>query len=131
MYVGWVTVASIVDVSITLSTIGTAGNVGWSVVMLLVALVLYMYIVFKFRDAVWGFVFAWATLFINVANISDDPEDTTSQVVADAAAVVCAIIFTFSAAVGAHTWYVWYKSKGDQAPPPENKLTEDLSMHEI
>ena len=93
MYGGWVTVASIVNTSIAITTFWDATSEAaetCSIVMLLVALVLNVVIVLYRRDPVWGGVLCWATYFISVK--SENSAHTT-------ALVVCVFIGCLSAAV--------------------------------
>jgi len=98
MYAGWVTVATIVNVAVALTTTGwqvdSATANAWSVTMLLVALGLNLVIVATRKDCVWGLVLAWASFWIADANKDNDTVHAT-------ALVVCAIITAVSIGVGA------------------------------
>ena len=93
MYGGWVTVASIVNTSIAITTIWDAtpeAAVTCSIIMLVVALLLNVVIVLYRRDPVWGGVLCWATYFISVK--SENSVNTT-------ALFVCVAIGCLSVAV--------------------------------
>ena len=93
MYGGWVTVASIVNTSIAITTIWDAtpeAAVTCSIIMLVVALLLNVVIVLYRRDPVWGGVLCWATYFISVK--SENSVHTT-------ALFVCVFIGCLSVAV--------------------------------
>lgn len=94
MYAGWVTVATIVNISVALTSTGWSAPGGsvWTVVMLCVALLPISYIVITRQDCVWGLVLAWASAWIAVANSGD------TTVVAGSM-VVCSLIATISAIV--------------------------------
>ena len=106
-YAGWVTVASIVNVTILLTTVVDAASATastCSVVMLVVALLLNLVIVVTRGDCVWGWVLAWASYFISVANEDNDAVRTTSL-------VVSGIIGLVSAVVGVRTAVAFIKAR--------------------
>lgn len=107
MYAGWVTVASIVNVTILLTTVVDAASATastCSVVMLVIALLLNLIIVVTRGDCVWGWVLAWASYYISVANEDNDAVRTTSLVVGG-------IIGLVSAVVGVRTAVAFIKAR--------------------
>jgi len=119
MYAGWVTVASIVATSATLTSTGWKGEPltesAWSVVMLCVALGLNAYIVITRSDCVWGFVLAWASAWIAVENDSDTAVVTGSL-------VVCSLITLIATVVTAKVvWGAWNSPAVD--PDEEDRGT--------
>lgn len=95
MYSGWVTVASIVNMTIALTTTGWTGSPltpsQWSVVMQVIALLINLVIVYTRLDYVWGFVLCWASFWISVADRGDATVNSGSL-------IVCAIVGTASTA---------------------------------
>jgi len=123
MYASWVTVATIINISICLQLVmGTSAAPGmpvrvepWIFVygssfMLVIALLLNTFIVVSRRDCVWGYVLAWASYWIYVAR-----EAEGIQV---GALPVSIIIGLITAAVGVHTVFV------GGTPPLEEKKVE-------
>lgn len=121
MYAGWVTVATIVNVTVALTTVVTAEpSVAstCSVVMLVVALLLDSFIVVTRRDCVWGWVLSWAAYWISVANKGDD-------VVVTGSIVVSVVVGLVSAVVGAHTALAWFRGRNDPSLPAEMSSVEE------
>ena len=87
-YLGWVSLATILNVAIWLYSLGWRGGPispqGWTAVMLGVALTLYLYLGLSRRDYVVLGVLSWASLGIWVKHQED-------SVVAIASLVVCTI----------------------------------------
>jgi hypothetical protein len=126
MYAAWVTVATIVDFSLALTTISSPSSdtaSAWCVVILVVALVLVTFIIVTRRDATWGFVLAWACYWIAEGNKGDPEADggpTKDDRVAIAGSLVVCILITIIsfglithiafAMVGANDWS-WSKGK--------------------
>lgn len=95
MYAGWVTVATIVNVTVALTTVVDASSATastCSVVMLVVALLLNAFIVVTRQDCVWGWILAWAAYFIHVANKGNDAVGTASLVVSALIGLVSAVV---------------------------------------
>jgi hypothetical protein len=105
MYAGWVTVATIVNTSATLGSTGWDGaplsDSAWTVILLVVALAINSYIVVTRQDCVWGWVLAWASFFIYVANKGDTAIVVGSLLVSGCSAAVSAVI---TARVVAQAW---------------------------
>ena len=85
LYAGWVTVATIVNTTVALTTVWTADAATastCSAVMLVVALLVNVTIVATRRDCVWGFVLTWAAYYIAAEFKDDATVSTTATVVA-------------------------------------------------
>jgi len=116
MYAGWVTVATIVNITVALTTVWDADAATASactVVMLVVALLLNTLIVLTRRDCVWGWVLCWASYFISESNTGDDAIYTGSL-------VVSVLIGLVSAAVGVHTTVMFVRAKNDSPTLPHD-----------
>jgi len=114
MYAGWVTVATIVNSSVALTTVWAAEPAtasACSVAMLVVALLLNTFIVVTRRDCVWGWVLTWASYWISVANRGDDAIYTSSL-------VVSVLIGLVSAAVGVHTAVALFRGTSEEQLEP-------------
>jgi len=115
MYAGWVTVATIVNITVALTTVVSpepATASACSVTMLVVALLLDTFIVVTRRDCVWGWVLCWASYWISVANHGD-------EVVVTGSIIVAFLIGLVSAAVGLHVAFSWFKARNDPSLPAE------------
>merc|ERR1712129_220574 len=128
VYAGWVTVATIVNITVALTPVWTAEPAtasACSIVMLVVALLLNTFIALTRRDCVWGWVLAWASYFISVASKGDDDVYIGSL-------CVCVLIGLVSAVVGVHTAVTWLRGKRDgpslpteMAAAPGQQLDEE------
>ena len=98
MYGGWVTVASIVNTSISISTVWDAApeiaNI-CGVLMLIVALLLNIFIVLYRKDPVWGFVLCWATYYISVKQKANASIHTSALVISILIGCISAAVGTF------------------------------------
>lgn len=91
LYAGWVTVATIVNTTVALTTVWTTNaetESVCSVVMLVVALLLNLMIVVTRQDCVWGFVLTWASYYISAMYKDDVNVFTTATVVCVVSAIV-------------------------------------------
>jgi len=104
MYAGWVTVATIVNISAALSSTGWTGkpltDSAWTIIMLCVALVLNCFIVITKNDCVWGWVLTWASAWIAVANKASSTSAGDSAVVAGSIVVSCLSAVVSAAVTG-------------------------------
>ncbi|MGE7877747.1 TspO/MBR family protein [Peribacillus muralis] len=98
IYLGWVSVATIADISYYLTYIKWDGfgisKVGWTITMLIVATVLAFAFASKNRD--WGYplVFVWAFIGIGIRNEANYPVITTiSYILAAVILIISVIIF--------------------------------------
>jgi len=96
MYAGWVTVATIVNISVALTTTGWDGkpftDSALTVIMLCVALFLNSYIVITREDCVWGFVLSWASAWIADANTDDKTINTGAIVISSIIGVISTLM---------------------------------------
>ncbi len=79
IYLGWITIATVANVSAFLISIGW-GRLGlseafWMVMVLIIATAIVLSVIFKYRDWLYGLVAVWAFLAIIVARLRDDPVD--------------------------------------------------------
>ena len=107
MYGGWVTVATIVNVAIALTTTGWEGepftSSSWSVIMLIIAFGINSYIVVSRNDCAWGFVLVWASSWIAAANEGN-------KVVVPAAVGVAIAMALISLGVSARVAMGWVRA---------------------
>lgn len=72
VYLGWISVASIVNASVVILYNGWDGTLGnaitWTVVLEVVAILLGIFITWSQKDGWYGLVIAWALLFIAIKN---------------------------------------------------------------
>jgi benzodiazapine receptor len=116
-YAGWVTVATIVNISAALSSTGWTGkpltDTAWTVLMLCVALGLNCYIVISKQDCVWGWVMTWASAWIATANKGNTNTGTGDSTVVTASIIVSCISGVVSAVVGGKVLIGAWKSRND------------------
>ena len=128
MYAGWVTVATVVNMSVALTTTGWKGGAfsesTWSIIILSIALLINIYIVITRYDCVWGFVFTWASVWIAVAN-----KDNDDNTVVIGALVIASLIAMVSFYVNVKVFMaVFYKEDNavaaddDEAVSPRDKV---------
>ncbi len=71
LYAGWLTVATIANAAVFLTSIGWEGErpgpVNWTVLMIAVAVIIAIFVSWRLRDVVFPMVVAWAALAIWVA----------------------------------------------------------------
>lgn len=97
VYLGWISVATIANISYYLKDIGWNGfglsDVAWTLIMLVVATTLAIYFQHKHDDRIYPLVFIWAFIGIGVKNAASYPTvSTTSYVLSGVILVV--IIFS-------------------------------------
>ncbi|ARK32710.1 TspO/MBR family protein [Halalkalibacter krulwichiae] len=94
LYLGWISVATIANISYFLVDIGWGGfglsNVTWTLIMLLVSAVLAIVFRIKRGDPVFALVFVWALIGIGVDNLSAYP------LVAYSAFILATIVFVYA-----------------------------------
>ena len=94
IYSGWVTVASIANVSAYLKSIDWGGwgysEISWAVTMIIIAGIINLAITWKRNMREFGLVGAWALIAISVANWEN------SSTVANTALIVAAILILSS-----------------------------------
>ncbi len=91
VYLGWVALATILNVSIWLNSMGWNGTPltpqGWVVILLGIACILYLYLGFSRRDAAIVGVLAWVGIGIAVKN----PGEDMIQIACGIVALVCIV----------------------------------------
>ena len=80
IYIGWITIATIANVSAWLVSIEWGGfgvsEVFWMIVVLIVATAIVLRFMFKYWDWLYGLVAVWAFFGIISARLQDDPVQT-------------------------------------------------------
>lgn len=70
VYLGWISVATIVNISVALYDAGWDGwgiaPENWAILLLIIACLLAFIIAYRFQDSAYGLVIAWATLAVAV-----------------------------------------------------------------
>ncbi|WNF23423.1 TspO/MBR family protein [Mesobacillus jeotgali] len=96
VYLGWISVATIANISYYLKFIGWNGfglsDVTWTLIMLVVATTLAIYFHHKHDDRIYPLVFIWAFIGIGVKNAASHPTVSTTSYVLSAI-ILIAIIF--------------------------------------
>ncbi|OEF97578.1 hypothetical protein BHF68_04405 [Desulfuribacillus alkaliarsenatis] len=102
IYLGWISVATIANISYWLVYIGWGqwglSAVTWTLIMLVVASVLALYIMWRYCDGLYVLVFIWAFVGIGVQNYQ------AYQTVAIAAYLLAATLFVVS------LWLLFFKN---------------------
>lgn len=95
IYLGWVSVATIANISYYLTYIGWNGfgisDVTWTIIMLLVSTALAFIFAIKNRDWCFPLVFVWAIIGIGVTNSTAHPTITTTSYIVAALILVLSI----------------------------------------
>ena len=77
VYFGWITIATIANVTVLMVSMGvdafSASAVIWTNIILIAGLVIGASVVFKFKDIAYGIVLAWAYLGILIKHVSNEP----------------------------------------------------------
>lgn len=104
VYLGWITVATIANVTAVLVTIGWDGfgvsEELWTIIVLIVATIITILVITKRKDFAYSAVIIWALIGIYLKRITDDPNygvQTQIAYTAIASIVVILIIATLSA----------------------------------
>lgn len=96
VYLGWITVASIANVAAALTAIGWdglgLGNVIWTVLVIIVALIITLAVTVTRRDIGYGLVIIWALIGIAVKQIGEQSIVMT----AGAGVIIIAIALIFA-----------------------------------
>ena len=100
VYLGWVTIATIANISVTLVSVGWDGFglslQTWAILVLAVALILDLAVVATRRDIAYSFVFIWALVGIGVNQAANPSIVLTSEIAVVIIAVVLVITVAFS-----------------------------------
>jgi benzodiazapine receptor len=100
VYLGWVTIATIANISVTLVSVGWDGFgislQTWAILVLALAVILDLAVIATRRDIAYSFVFIWALVGIGVNQAANPSIVLVSEiaVVIIAVALVITIAFT-------------------------------------
>jgi len=94
VYIGWITVATIANVTAVLVTVGWNGfgmsEQIWTILVLLIATILTLLVIIKRKDIAYSCVILWAFLGIVIKRFQTDPLQT--EIATTALAAICIII---------------------------------------
>ena len=97
IYIGWITVATIANVTAVLVKLDVGelvlGQVTWTILVIAVATLITMLIILGRKDILYSLVIIWALLGIIIKRLSDDPIYGVQTNIAIAAAISIIIIF--------------------------------------
>ena len=102
VYLGWITIASIANVAVTLVSLGWDGfgiaAETWAMLVIVVALLMTLLVVFTRRDIAYGLVIIWALVGISVnqSGYQNVVLITEASAVIVAVALVATILLTRS-----------------------------------
>lgn len=100
VYLGWVTIATIANISVTLVSVGWDGFglslQTWAILVLAVALILDLAVVATRRDIAYSLVFIWALAGIAINQTANPPIVLTAEVAIIIIAVALGIAVAFS-----------------------------------
>jgi hypothetical protein len=86
VYLGWITVATIANITSLLVTIGWDGfgisDVAWTVIVLCIATLLTIIILYKRKDIAYSLVILWALVGIVIKRSQDQTEIATTAIIA-------------------------------------------------
>ena len=98
VYLGWITVATIANITAWLVIISWDGfgisDVTWTIIVLCVATLLTLIILYKRKDVAYSLVIIWALLGIVIKRMQDQTEIATTATIA-IVVIIIAIIGTF------------------------------------
>jgi len=101
VYIGWITVATIANVTAVLVTIGWDGfgisEEIWTILVLIVATIITILILIKRKDYAYSAVIIWALIGIYLKRISDDPIYGVQTQIAYTAAISIVLIIIIAA----------------------------------
>jgi len=96
VYIGWITVATIANVTAVLVTINWDGfglsEEIWAIIVIVVALIITILILIKRKDYAYSGVIIWALLGIYLKRITDDPVFGVKTQIANTAAIAIIIL---------------------------------------
>jgi hypothetical protein len=97
VYIGWITVATIANVTAVLVKIGWDGfginEQIWTVIVIIVASIITILILLTRRDYVYCAIIIWALIGIYIKRISDDPIYGIQALIANTALIALIILF--------------------------------------
>jgi len=96
VYIGWITVATIANVTAVLVTVGWDGfgisEQIWTMLVIIVATIITILIIITRKDYAYGAVIIWALIGIYLKRIADDPIYGVQNQIADTAAIAIVVI---------------------------------------
>ena len=102
VYLGWITIASIANVSVTLVSVGWDGfgisQETWALLIIIIALLITLLVVATRKDVAYGLVIIWALLGIAVKQSGSQNIVTTSET----SVAVIAIALALSVLISRH-----------------------------
>jgi benzodiazapine receptor len=100
VYLGWVTIATIANIAVTLVSVGWDGFglslQSWAILVLAVALIIDLVVIATRRDIAYSLVFIWALAGIAVNQTANPPIVLTAEIAIAIIAVALAITVIFS-----------------------------------
>ncbi len=100
LYAGWLTVATIANVAVYLTSIGWLGNplgpVNWTLVMISTAVLIALLVSWRLRDVVFPLVVAWASLAIWVARRQDSEPVALTALAAAILMTAWSVLYSFT-----------------------------------
>jgi translocator protein len=95
VYLGWISVATIANISYYLKYIGGNGfglsDVAWTLIMLVVATLLAIYFHHENKDRIYPLVFVWSFIGIGVKNAASHPTVSTTSYILSAILLITII----------------------------------------
>jgi hypothetical protein len=100
VYLGWITIASIANVSVTLVSAGWDGfgisQETWAILIIIVALLITLLVIVTRKDVAYGLVIIWALLGIAVKQSGNQNIVTTTEISAAVIAIALALSIIIS-----------------------------------
>jgi benzodiazapine receptor len=100
VYLGWITIASIANVSVTLVSVGWDGfgisQETWAILITIIALLITLLVIAMRKDVAYGLVVIWALLGIAVKQSGNQNIVTTTEISAAVIAIVLALSILIS-----------------------------------
>ncbi len=97
IYLGWITVATIANVTAVLVKLDVGelflGQVTWTILVLIVATIITALVIFTRKDIAYSLVIIWALLGIAIKRLSDDPIYGVQTNIAITASIAILVIF--------------------------------------
>ena len=100
IYFGWITVATIANVTVLLISLGVDGigamQSNWTAIILVVGAIIGIATTIRFKDLAYGLVFIWAYLGIWMKHINPVPGFDGAYPVVINTAIVCIVLFVIT-----------------------------------
>ena len=97
VYLGWITVATIANVTAVLVKLDVGelvlGEMMWTILVIAVAALITILMVFRRKDVAYSLVIVWALLGIVIKRLGDDPIYGVQTEIATAAGIAIVVIF--------------------------------------